>query len=39
MIVLVAGVAGSGKTTTGELLARQLGWESEIPFPPNTPSW
>ena len=29
MIVLVAGVAGSGKTTIGSLLARQLGWEFE----------
>lgn len=29
MIVLVAGVAGSGKTTVGSLLARQLGWEFE----------
>jgi gluconokinase len=29
MIVLVAGVAGSGKTTIGKLLARQLGWEFE----------
>jgi gluconokinase len=29
MIVLVAGVAGSGKSTVGSLLARQLGWEFE----------
>ncbi len=27
MILIVAGVAGSGKTTLGELLARKLGWE------------
>ena len=27
MIIVVMGVAGSGKTTVGELLARQLGWE------------
>ncbi|HET9994567.1 MAG TPA: gluconokinase [Candidatus Acidoferrum sp.] len=27
MIVLLMGVAGSGKTTIGELLATQLGWE------------
>jgi gluconokinase len=26
MIVVVAGVAGSGKTTVGSLLARELGW-------------
>lgn len=26
MIVLIMGVAGSGKTTVGGLLARQLGW-------------
>jgi len=26
MIVVVAGVAGSGKTTVGQLLAAQLGW-------------
>ena len=26
MIVVVAGVAGSGKTTVGEGLARRLGW-------------
>ena len=26
-IVVLMGVAGSGKTTVGELLARQLGWE------------
>jgi gluconokinase len=29
VIVLVAGVAGSGKSTIGALLARQLGWEFE----------
>lgn len=29
MIVLVAGVAGSGKTTIGALLAAQLGWDFE----------
>ncbi len=29
MIVLVAGVAGSGKTTVGALLARRLGWPFE----------
>ena len=29
MIVVVAGVAGSGKTTIGSLLARELGWEFE----------
>jgi gluconokinase len=29
VIVLVAGVAGSGKTTIGSLLARELGWEFE----------
>src|SRR5215469_7472214 len=29
VIVLVAGVAGSGKTTIGALLAGQLGWEFE----------
>jgi gluconokinase len=27
MIVVVAGVAGSGKTTVGERLARRLGWQ------------
>jgi len=27
MIVLVMGVSGSGKTTIGEALARELGWE------------
>ena len=27
MIVIVMGVVGSGKTTVGQLLARQLGWE------------
>lgn len=27
MIVLLMGTAGSGKTTVGELLAAQLGWE------------
>jgi gluconokinase len=26
-LILVAGVSGSGKTTVGELLASQLGWE------------
>jgi gluconokinase len=26
MILIMAGVAGSGKTTVGELLARRLGW-------------
>jgi gluconokinase len=29
MIVMVAGVAGSGKSTIGSLLARELGWEFE----------
>jgi gluconokinase len=29
MIVIVAGVAGSGKSTIGSLLARELGWEFE----------
>lgn len=29
MIVLVAGVSGSGKTTAGALLARRLGWAFE----------
>ena len=29
MIVLVAGVAGTGKTTVGVLLARRLGWPFE----------
>jgi carbohydrate kinase (thermoresistant glucokinase family) len=29
VIVLVAGVAGSGKSTIGALLAQQLGWEFE----------
>ena len=29
MIVVVAGVAGSGKTTIGSLLAGELGWEFE----------
>ena len=29
MIVIVAGVAGSGKFTIGSLLARELGWEFE----------
>jgi gluconokinase len=27
MILIVAGVAGSGKTTVGQLIATQLGWE------------
>ncbi len=27
MILVVAGVAGSGKTTVGQLLARRLGWQ------------
>ncbi len=27
MILIVAGVAGSGKTTLGELISRRLGWE------------
>lgn len=27
MILIVAGVAGSGKTTVGKLIASQLGWE------------
>ena len=26
-VVVLMGVAGSGKTTVGELLARRLGWE------------
>ncbi len=29
MIVVVAGIAGSGKTTIGSLLSRELGWEFE----------
>ncbi len=29
MVVLVAGVAGSGKLTIGALLARELGWDFE----------
>jgi gluconokinase len=29
MIVMVAGVAGSGKSTIGALLARELGWDFE----------
>ena len=29
MIVIVAGVAGSGKLTIGSLLARELGWDFE----------
>ncbi|MGH9493996.1 MAG: gluconokinase [Candidatus Sulfotelmatobacter sp.] len=28
MIVIVMGVVGSGKTTIGQLLAEQMGWES-----------
>lgn len=27
MIIVLGGVAGSGKTTTGKLLAQKLGWE------------
>src|SRR2546427_11592905 len=27
MVIIIMGVAGSGKTTIGELLARTLGWE------------
>jgi len=27
MVIIVMGVAGSGKTTVGSLLARELGWK------------
>ena len=38
MIIVVMGVAGSGKTTVGTLLAEQLGWpyyEGDDHHPPS----